>query len=70
VFLSLEICRILQKDPMLAGILLLAFGSGIPDLLEMIETLKEGESFTAVLQTTGSNVFVYSFTLPFPLLFK
>jgi len=58
VWLTLEISRLLDKDPIVLGILILAFGSGIPDLLDLFDNLKEGESYSAVLQSTGSNVFV------------
>lgn len=58
MLLALEISRLINKDSVLIGILVLSLGSGIPDLLEVIENLKEGESYNAVLQSTGSNVFV------------
>jgi len=44
VWLTLEVSKLLDKDPIVFGILILAFGSGIPDLLDLFENLKEGES--------------------------
>jgi len=44
MILATEISRMVNQDPIVIGIIVLSLGSGIPDLLEVIEDLKEGES--------------------------
>jgi len=44
MIIATEISRLINKDPIIIGIIVLSLGSGIPDLLEVIDNLKEGES--------------------------
>jgi len=66
--LALEISRMLMIDPILIGIFPLSIGSGIPDMLEILDEVYSGDSLNAMLQSTGSNIFVYSLALPLPIL--